>query len=54
VSQTTNNPPKKTDMQNKRDKRKKTKKQVKVQDLKPVKDAKGGGGHQIQHGPGPG
>ena len=31
-------------MQNKQDKRKKTKKEIKVHDLTPKKDAKGGGG----------
>ena len=39
-------------MQNKQDKRKKTKKEIKVHDLKPARDAKGGGGpgHNIGHG----
>ena len=42
-------------MQNKQDKtkeQKKDKKEVKIDDLKPVKDAKGGGGHKpLQSGP---
>jgi hypothetical protein len=39
-------------MQNKQDKRKRTKKEIKIHDLKPKKDAKGGGGpgHNISHG----
>ena len=38
-------------MQNKQDKRKRTKKEIKIHDLKPKKDAKGGGpGHNIVGG----
>jgi len=39
-------------MENKQDKRKRTKKEIKIHDLKPKKDAKGGGGtgHNISLG----
>jgi hypothetical protein len=37
-------------MQTKQEKTKKAKKQIKVQDLKPAKDAKGGGSHHLGTG----
>jgi len=47
-----NNKQEKLSMQNKQDKRKRTKKEIKIHDLKPKKDAKGGGGpgHNIVGG----